>query len=87
MDIDVLYKALYIVVPIITLVVGGYMRSVVSRLEKLEDRALEFTTHKDVQEEISVRLDPVSSSIEELKIKIDKIYDYLITSRKNRGDI
>jgi hypothetical protein len=71
--------ATYLGVPAILGIGGWAMKTVSSRLSALEDEMVERTTDKQVRQIVSDKIDPLREDIHELKAKLDKIVDLLLS--------
>jgi len=72
---------IYIAAPTL-LAIGGYMvQTVTSRLGKLEEDMSKKVSQEDVRQLVADKIDPIREDIHEVKTKLDKVMDILITRK------
>jgi hypothetical protein len=75
---ELLLKIAYIVVPIITGIGAFFVRSITSRLEKLEEKVEHTVSEEELRITLNDKIEPVREAIVDIKKQLDKVYDLLI---------
>ena len=80
MDVS-LTVLIYIAVPIISGVVGMFIRTLLGDIAVLKADLQTKTTEPQVRQILEDKIDPLVSDIHEIKEKLDKIFDLYIQDR------
>lgn len=81
----------YIILPLISLIVFPLVKSKLDsqeeRLKGLEEKARHLTTETQVRQLIIDKYDPLYLQLEDIKEKLDKLFDLYIEQSKNVGKL
>lgn len=64
-------------------IVKSYITSFSDRLDMLERQIVERITKNEAKELLTDKVEPIRQDIQELKVKVDKIYDIIIDNKLN----
>ena len=82
MTLDSSLLAIYLVIPAVIGIVSYMLKtgiqSMVNRLDTLEQRDMEKITKADFEIAMRDKLDPLKEGVQEMKEKVDKVYDILL---------
>lgn len=84
---DTLFKLAYVLVPLILggagFVIRSYITRLSDRLDMLERQMIEKISRPEAKELLSDKVEPIRQDIQELKAKVDKIYDIILDNKLN----
>ncbi len=72
--LDILYSS----VPVLVGVLGYLGKSYMNKISKIEEELDTKLSEQQTRQILSDRLDPIKESVEEVKEKLDKLYDLLL---------
>ena len=82
MQLDSSLIVIYLAIPVIIGIMGFMFKtgitSMLNRLDALEVREQEKLTRVDFEIAMKDKLDPLKQGVEEMKEKVDKVYDILL---------
>jgi len=82
MNVDMSLITIYMAIPIIIGIMGFLFKtgisSMLNRLDALEERELDKLTKIDFEIAMRDKLDPLKEGVQEMKEKVDKVYDILL---------
>lgn len=81
MDIS-LTVLIYVAIPLISGVVGMFIRSILSDITMLKEAIRSATTEMEVRQLISDKLSPMQQNIEDIKTMQQKLLDLYLQDRK-----
>lgn len=82
MDIDLLLKLSYILVPICLSAAGYFVRAILKRLDVVEAKLEKTITESEVRQLLADKIEPLREDVLEIKRKIDRIFDLLLNLNK-----
>jgi len=72
----------FVVCPMISIaivpIVRSYFINIETRLKQIEDQQKYFITESEARMIIADKLDPVKESLDDIKVRIDKLTDYIV---------
>lgn len=72
---------LYVILPLVSGLGSFLLKTMHDRIDMLEKRMQDRMTEQEVRQLLGDKIDPVQENIKEMKEKMDKIYDLLMTGK------
>lgn len=85
MDADTLSKVAYIGGPLLLSIGAYFMRTIISRIEALENQGKITVSEPQVRQILVDKLDPIKDDLQEIKENIKKLFDLYVNNLKKGG--
>lgn len=72
----------YIILPLASLLIIPFIRHIFMKLTELDIKVQQRMTQQEVRQLIDDKFDPIKESLQEVKLKLDKIFDRLLNNRE-----
>lgn len=75
---DIFLNILYATIPLVFGTIGYLFRTILSKIDSLDQKSQQFVTKQEVNQLINDKLEPIREDLTEIKQTLTRLYDFLL---------